>query len=360
MNKFFTIVALTFVWLSNAQSISSTEAVEYDPVNNQFIITNGSSILKQASGSDVVEFFGESDADYGMEVIGNTLITISGGFAQSIKFHDLITEEELNSITIPGSNFLNGMASDPEGNRIWVTDFGSNEIIEIDVTDIQNPTTETVISNTGCTPNGITYDSENNRLVFVCWSGGDVIEVDLTDYNLTTLLDTGLNSIDGIDHDEDGNFYISSWSPTRITKLSDDFTVEETITASGLSSPADISYAVEIDTLAIANSGNSSITYIYFGTADNVLETEVQDLKLSVYPNPVTEQSYLEFNLSNSETCQVTIIDNQGNIVKEVLKEKLPNGTHKILLSGLDLPVGNYLCELKTENNASTIRLFIN
>lgn len=354
------ILTLFIAALCNAQTIETTEAVEYDSVNNQFIISNSTSILKQASGSDELEFFGDSDADYGMEVIGNTLVTISGGFGQSVKFHDLTTEEELNSITISGSGFLNGMASDPAGNRIWVTDFSANDIIEIDVTDVENPTYETVVSNTGCTPNGITYDADNNRLVFVCWTGGDVVEVDLEDYSLTTLIDTGLSNIDGIDHDEDGNFYISSWSPTRITKLSSDFTVEETVTASGLSSPADISYAVEIDTLAVANSGNSSITYIYFGEPDFVLETEVDGFEVSVYPNPVTEESYLEFDLDSSEKCEINILDAQGKLVHQLLNENLSAGNHKVLLAGLLLKSGNYICEVKTEKVSTTVRLNVN
>jgi len=359
MNNFLTVLFLAFVSLCNAQSINTTEAVEYDPSNNQFLITNSGSILKQASGSDELEFFGDSDADYGMEVIGNTLITISGGFSQSVKFHDLTTEEELNSISIPGSNFLNGMASDPEGNRIWITDFGNSDVIELDVSDIQNPTVETVISNTGCTPNGITYDANNNRLVFVCWSGGDVIEVDLTDYSMNTLIDTGLNSIDGIDHDDEGNFYISSWSPTRITRLSENFTAEETITAPGLSNPADISYAVEIDSLAIANSGNSTVTYIFFDTADNVLETELENLELSIYPNPVTDQSYLEFDLPSTEKVEIRILDSQGKLVLQLLDEKLTAGNHKILLAGLTLNKGQYICELMTEKVSASSRLTI-
>ena len=129
MKSLFTFLAILAISFSSfSQTISGTEAVEYDPTGNRFLITNGSSILQQASGSDELEFFGNSDADYGMEVIENTLYTISGGGSQSIKFHDLTTEEELNSISIPASGFLNGMASDPIGNRIWVTDFSNNPI----------------------------------------------------------------------------------------------------------------------------------------------------------------------------------------------------------------------------------------
>jgi len=355
-----TSISLLIASLCNAQTITSTEAVEYDEMNNRFFISNGTSILVQDSGSDDLAYFGDSEADFGMEIIGNTLITISGGATQSIKFHDLTTEEELNSISIPGSSFLNGMASDPEGNRIWITDFSTNEIIQIDVEDITDPVVQTVVSNTGCTPNGITYDADNNRLVFVCWTGGDINAVDLTDYSISTLTDANLNNMDGIDNDGEGNFYVSSWSPTRISKFNNDFTEVETVTSSGLANPADISYAVAIDTLAISNSGNNSITYISFGSTENVESLAAEEVELSIFPNPVTENSHIEFTLSNSENCIVTLYDAQGKVVYELMNEKLLAGKHKLLLAGYALSSGKYICELKTETASSNIQLIVN
>lgn len=250
------------------------------------------------------------------------------------------------------------MASDAEGNRVWITDFNAVNIYEIDISDIQDPTVETVVSNTECTPNGITYDGDNNRLVFTCWNGGNINTVDLTDYSVSTAVDTNLGSIDGIDHDENGNFYISSWNPTRITKLSEDFTVTETITASGLSNPADISYAVEIDSLAIANSGNGTVTYIYFDNSNNVTELEA-DNPLEIYPNPVTDKSYLEFYLTDATECSIGIYSLDGKLVHEVVSEKMANGIHRILLAGFSLESGSYVCELRTEEHAWTRKIMI-
>jgi hypothetical protein len=135
-----------------------------------------------------------------MEVIGNTLFSIVGS---TVKAYDINSGSQLSSVTIVGANFLNGMASDGV-NRVWVTDFGTNKIMEIDYTDLQNPSYSTVVSNTTVTPNGICYDADNNRLVFVAWSGNtsDITAVSLSDYSLTTLVaNASLNSIDGIDND---------------------------------------------------------------------------------------------------------------------------------------------------------------
>lgn len=357
MKSLFTILTLCAISISSfSQTIGTTEAVEYDPTGNRFLITNGNSILQQASGSVDLEFFGDSDASYGMEIIGNVLFTVSNIGGERVQFHDLTTEEEINSISIPGSGFLNGMASDAAGNRIWVTDFGTDEIYEIDVTDTANPTLETVVSDTGCTPNGITYDEANDRLVFTCWSGGNIRQVDLADYSLSTLMNTGLSQIDGIDHDEDGKFYVSSWSPTRITLLNHEFTAQQTITAPGLSGPADISYAVEIDTLAVANSGNGSITYIYLGdlVGQDELETTAS---FNVYPNPISESSFISFDLKHSTACEISIYDTQGKLVYELLNETMAAGNHKVLLAGFSLETGMYVCELKTGQTSQIIQL---
>ncbi|MFK7757017.1 MAG: T9SS type A sorting domain-containing protein [Flavobacteriales bacterium] len=353
MKSFFTATLIFLLSLSSyAQSIGSTEAIEYDPTGNRWLITNGSSILQQPSGTDDLEFFGSSGASYGMEVMNDKLFAIGG----TVKAFDLDTEDQVMNTSISGAGFLNGMASDGANNRIWITDFSNNRIYELDVADLDNPVSSMVVSNTGCTPNGITYDEANNRLVFTCWSGGDIKAVDLTDYSVSTLIDTGLNSIDGIDHDEDGNFYISSWSPTRITLLAEDFTVQETVTATGLSGPADISYAVQIDSLGIANSGNGSVTYIYFGATDNIKIIEASN-SLAIYPNPITENSYVSFSLAQASECHLAIYSLEGKLVYELLNEKMAAGEHKVLMSGITLEKASYICKLKTNAGISTIQL---
>ncbi|MFT4662664.1 MAG: DNA-binding beta-propeller fold protein YncE [Patiriisocius sp.] len=354
----FSLLFVACIFTTTAQTITGTEAVEYDPIGNRFLITNGNSILSQNSGSSALAFFGSGDADYGMEVIGNILYTISGSGTQFVKSFDLTTEEELNSISIPGSGFLNGMASDPTTNRIWITDFSNGDVIEIDVSTVSEWVTTTIVTSAGCTPNGITHDNTNNRLVYTCWDGGNLRSVDLDDNSTATLVNTGLSQIDGIDHDNNGNFYISSWSPTRITKLTNDFATDEIITAPGLSNPADISYAIEIDTLAIANSGNNTITYIGFDTGVGVEEISTSN-NLSVYPNPVSDRSFISFSLESPERCTIALFDQSGKKVHDLINEKLSAGDHKVLLTGLSLSPGLYLCEVNIKGSIQVLKLVV-
>jgi len=338
---------LAFCSICTAQTLNSVEAVEYDAANNRFLASNGPSVIVVDGNGDEVSFFGsDPESDYGMEVMNGKLFTIVGSH---VKAYELSDGTEVMDYTITGAQFLNGMASDGTS-RIWVTDFGAKKIHELDVTDIENPSSTIIVNNTVNTPNGITYDGANNRLVFVGWgSSAQIKAIDLSDYAVSLLVPTTLSNIDGIDHDGEGNFYVSSWTPTRITKFSSEFSIDEIITAPGLSSPADICYALEIDTLAIPNSGNNTITFVGFGNT-SVFDAKDDLFSVEVFPNPVTDSSMIRFSLLKSENVLIRITNMQGQEVKVWINEKLSSGNHTVLLQELNLASGQYLLECTTES----------
>lgn len=349
MRSIITILGFLLCYTLSAQNLTGIESVEFDAINHRFLVGNGNNIVEvDATGSPIAVFTGDGPkADYGMEVIGSTLFTVVGS---SVRAYDLATGSQLSSITISGASFLNGMAADG-ANRVWVTDFGGLKIYELDYTDLANPSYTTVVSNTGITPNGICYDEANNRLVFVAWSGtsSDITAVSLLDYATSTLVaNASLNSIDGIDNDSEGNYYLASWSPQRITKYAPDFSVSEVITiAGGLNNPADIAYAEEIDTLLIPNTGNNTVRVIGFQTSD-ITNVDAAKAELSCFPNPVTENSVLTFVTVQSGLVKVEILDMQGKTVHELLAENLPAAKHRIVVGELPIASGSYVWRLKT------------
>lgn len=350
------VSALLLSFLSNAQNLNDVESVEYDAINHRFLASNGSSIVVVDGEGNEIEYFGSApEADYGMEVMNEMLFSIVGSHVKAFLLSD---GTEVMDYTVSGADFLNGMASDGD-HLIWVTDFGAKKIHEIDVTNLDTPVGSIIVDNTVNTPNGITYDEDNNRLVFVSWgSSAKIKAIDLNDYSVTTLTTTSLSNLDGIDHDNNGNFFVSSWTPTRITKFSSDFTMDEIITAPGLDSPADICYASEIDTLAIPNSGNNTITFVGFEPV-GIHSLESTGFMASVFPNPVSDSSVISFELSQSEHVSIRFTNQNGQIMKTWLDELLPSGSHKVLLSGLNLPSGQYIIEVKAGNKISTFTLVI-
>ncbi|MCB0762310.1 MAG: T9SS type A sorting domain-containing protein [Flavobacteriales bacterium] len=334
-----------------AQTMNTIESVEYDPVNQQWLVSNDNSIIAQDHFGNLSYFSqGVASADYGMEIIGNTLFVINSDAGQSVVGYDLTSGEEVMSLPLTGLQFANGMASDGD-HRLWVSDFTGGKIYEIDVTDFNAPTLTQVVNFIMTTPNGIVYDGDNNRLLYVNWANsGPITAVDLSDYSTSTATSTNLSNCDGIDNDASGNWYVSSWSPTRITRYSNDFSTNEIITVPGLQFPADISYAQEVDTLAIPNVGTSEIILVGFGPSA-IDEIQPENGFFTIYPNPITSQSAVEFKLYTSAQVNMRIIDAQGKIVAQLLDEELAPGKHRVMLAALNLEKGYYICTAETGGN---------
>ena len=251
-----------------AQTPSNIEAVEYDPAGNRWFVSNGSSLLVTDNQGADWAFFGEAQASHGMEVLGDVLYAIGNNV---IRAYDLATAEELGFLAIPGVGFLNGLGNDGASTLV-VSDFSSGRVYTVDASDPAQMSSSLLAGNFGETPNGVVVDVAGQRAIVVCWGGNaPILAIDLESGDVSTLVDgTGLGNLDGIDDDGNGAYYVSSWSPTRITRYTEDFSVAETVVtgAGGLSNPADISYAVEIDTLGVANSGNNAVTFHGFGASE--------------------------------------------------------------------------------------------
>jgi hypothetical protein len=344
----FSISLLFCSTLGKSQTLGNIESVEYDALNHRFLVSNGNNIVVVGADGNEIEYYGsDPEANYGMEIMGSALYAIVG---DDVKAFDLTSGLLVSSITITGAQFLNGMASDGD-HRIWVTDFNAAKIYEIDFTDLANPSYVLVVSNTNTTPNGICYDEANNRLVFVNWgSNASIKAVDLTDYSVSTLVaNAGVGNIDGIDNDNYGNFFIASWTPNRITKYNADFSLSEIITVpGGLSSPADIAYAEEIDTLVIPNSGNSTVRFVGFSPS-NIEVTNENPFAFNCYPNPVTDRSVLSFVTTKAGVVKISILDNQGKIIETLLEENLPAARQKVALGELEIPSGHYIWHIENE-----------
>lgn len=342
---------------SFGQSINFVESVEYDASQNRFFYSNSSSILARASDGQL-SFFSNQEANAGMEVMGDYLFAIDGG---TIRGFDLVTEDQVMSINIPGAGFLNGLTNDGVS-TLYTTDFSNNRIHKIDVSDFANPTQEIIVSNTGSTPNGIIYDGDNNRLIFVDWAGSAKIKaVDLVDNSVSTIITTNVGSIDGIDDDNDGNYYISSWSPARITKYDSDFANPEIISTPFINNPADICYAKEIDTLAIPV-GSNGVVFVGFGVdtmATSITKLELEELEFNVYPNPVNDHSIIQFELKKSGRMNLSIYSSEGRLVKTLIAEQLPHGQHKISFSGINIPSGMYFLAVEKHGKRNSVPIIV-
>ncbi|MFT4778202.1 MAG: hypothetical protein ACJAU0_000637 [Flavobacteriales bacterium] len=353
----YTLLLLTLILSACAfgQSKQTIESCEYDPINNRFFVSNQSNILMTYDLGDSWEVFGSGSANYGMEVMGSTLFVIKNA---SVFGYDLTTGDEVMEIIISGSLFLNGMGNDGS-NNLFVSDFNGDKIYKIDVSDLDNPSFETIIDNIA-QPNGIVIDNANNRGVFVSWGTNPAIKAfDLDTYAVTNVATgTGLSLCDGVDLDNDGNFYVSSWAPMSITKFNNDFSTSETVSTSGLESPADISYGLEVNILGIANSGSDEVTFIEFSGV-TVAERE-SEFSFQAFPNPIVDQVNIAFELEQSALVSLRILNVEGKTVANIAPIQLNQGTQQLKVDQLDLPTGIHFIELTVNDQVFTERILVN
>ena len=209
------MVSLSFA--HQAQTPSNVEAAEYEPNSDRWFVSNGNSILVTADEGESWSVFGDGGATHGMEVLGTTLFAIQSNV---IRAFDVVTGEQLGSLSPAGVGFLNGMGSEsgPFGDLLVVSDFAEGSLLRIDVSDPTDMVASTLVANTGTTPNGVTI--QNGVATVVNWgNNADILQVDVATGEVTTLIDgTGLGFCDGVDW-ANGSLIVSSWNPQRISRF---------------------------------------------------------------------------------------------------------------------------------------------
>jgi len=347
----FCVFALT-ASLSQAQSLTAIEGVEYDPTNQIFLVGNGNNVVRMHSDAVPQGTLGAAKSNYGMEVMNGVLFSIVG---TAIRGYDVTTGAQVMTHTLSGASFLNGMASNGT-DKLWVSDFSAKKIYELNVADLEAPTSSIVVANTTSTPNGLTYDAANNRLVMVSWGANASIKaIDLATYTLSVITTTNLGNCDGVDHDSYGNYYVSSWSPNAITKFSNDFTTTSTVTVTGgVSSAADICYAEEIDTLAIPCTGNNVVKFVGFNPSF-VVEGNTSEFQAYGFPTEVKDMYTVGFDLPQAVDVNIRLFDVNGRLVNEVIHQTFPQGNHQVVLTELPVDSGIYFVQVWAGTHLSVV-----
>ena len=369
MTNFFTTILIFLCCFTSAfsQTQSIAESVEYDPINNRFISGNDATSMIQQDTMGNLSYFGQGlSSNLGMEIIGNYIFCVvaTDQFqpVRDIMVYDLTTETFVSSITIDNALLLNGMASDGVS-KIWVTDLQGQSIYEVDFSDIMAPTSSQIAGGGGFSsfPNGITYDASQNRLVFVDWFASTIWQLDLNDNSVSVAFaNTGTMNMDGIDIDGNNNFYVSSATPdSRVTKYANDFSTSEILDIPGLSNPADLCVAKEINMLAIPSFQHNVILWrledeMTTSTSDIHNTSEVQ---ISTYPNPSEGIFSIEIKNENWKVVQCEILDAVGHLIKSTRIEN--NGMNQFQIDLSQYQTGTYYMDLTIDQSRLVSKLKI-
>jgi hypothetical protein len=94
------------------------------------------------------------------------------------------------------------------------------------------------------------------------------------------------------------------------------------------------------------------------------IETPETHTLLSVYPNPFNAEAQIQFELPHSGFVRLSIYDNQGRAVRQLLNVDLSAGSHQLTWntrddSGADLPSGVYLATLFHDGGRDTRKILL-
>jgi len=94
-----------------------------------------------------------------------------------------------------------------------------------------------------------------------------------------------------------------------------------------------------------------------------VLGTEEQEIiaesSVNIYPNPMVNQSKLQFNLDQPSEVSVRILSLNGQLMQTYQFGKMSNGTQTVDINKGDMPIGNYIVSIITEQNVVNKKLTV-
>ena len=351
MKKLFTLfLFFVFANLSFSQ-YSNPESVVYDSTAKRYLISNTTTgvILQRTLSGTVSQFVSGAASCRGMAIYGNAVYVACG---TAVRGYDLTTGNSIMNVSVSGSSFLNGMDADASG-MLYISDFTARRIYKL------NTVTQSYwiyVASTTTQPNGICVDAPRNRVLFCNWgSNAPVKAINLADSSVTTVAATSYSNCDGIKMDKNNNVYVSTWGSSGVAKFDVNFSNPPTLVITGLSSPADIYINKRADTLASPNAGNNTVSFHFLNNPTGVGNSniEVKDFRLNQnFPNPFNPSTSISFYLNKQGFVNLSVYNIKGQLVKELLNEKMNEGAQSIQFNASDLPSGVYSYKLNFEGKS--------
>ncbi|MBD3221630.1 beta-propeller fold lactonase family protein [bacterium] len=226
----------------------------------------------------------------------------------------------------------------PDGDHVYVTDRGTDQVLEVATATLTITRTFTV----GDDPWGIDIDADGSLLVVACEDSGEVHLIDLGSGTVTPIaLDGSADPRDVDILDDAGLAYVAGGTVT------------------GFSAPV---YVIDLETGTVVDthdgpSSNANVVAVQAQMHGTVTTAPRADalLALDAYPNPFNPQLTIELRLGAAVTGRLAVHDLAGRHVRTLATGPFAEGTVTARWDGRDaagraMPSGVYLVRLSGGN----------
>lgn len=100
--------------------------------------------------------------------------------------------------------------------------------------------------------------------------------------------------------------------------------------------------------------GADEAQWMFVSNFENVSS---DDVKLSVFPNPIFKYAHIQIELSESANIQIEVINSQGELIENILARHLNSGTHALSWDAKSLPIGVYQILLKSDAEIKSVKV---
>jgi hypothetical protein len=331
----FSIISVNIL----AQSFNSPESAVYDPSSGRYLISNagtgttGGSIVAYDPVSQVISSYVETgvNSPKGLCLVNDTLFVTD---VTSVKGFNVATGNNVFDVSIATSNFLNDITADDH--NLYLSDNGSSRIY---VLNRFNQESYVLIQSPLVTsPNGLYYDAANNRLIAVSFviSNSPVLSIDVVTGLVDTITDTSLGQLDGLTMDNDGNYYVSSWSSNSVYRFDHAFANTPVEIATGYDGPADIYFNTYRSEIAVPNWNSSTLEFI---PVVNSIVNNSNPYSIKLYPNPTVSAFSITYSIKKPSLIQIQLLDKNGKFISSLKDDQQKSSDYKLNFNAKDLGV---------------------
>jgi len=344
------LLPLCFLALDlGAQSLNSPESILWDDLTRRFLITNAADgTIQAANESGGIQLFSkEAKGSHGLSFYGR--YSVISCFKDELYLSDRLTGSLTKKYKIPGALFLNGICTDASGN-VYVSDFSRKKIFKVIDLDSDNVQV-TALCTLEKVPNGIIYEAGTQQVIVLTWgSKASILHVNSGTGKIEKSTTTLASNLEGIIKDPSGGYFITSWVPGGLYHYD------------GQSLLAVPGYDFQQPTgLAI----NGSPELYVLSSTDRKLPSQgvvlerkkpkEEEMALTAFPNPMSINSLITYELPESGAVNISVYDCQGNLVEELVTEQRASGRHQFFYNRGNKLSGLYFINIQTPSGNKAI-----